>query len=695
MSKIFSDSTVPITDKKSKKSTTEKNPPLKIPYKYTGALDLKKDKMVCISRDEDVNKIINGLIRSEYWSVLGAKQVGKTTLLRQIKSKYTQANCVYLNFELLPTTPDYFYQWLMEKLLEEIPSEPIDIHAPGRENFNPGYKFLQFLKKFQPKERDKKILLLFDEIEELPSIVSFLNIWRQTFQDRYNIPQLEKYAVVVTGSVDLISFTMGTNSPFNITEKHYIKDFTEVESDYLISVPFEKLGIEIHPKAKEKLISEISGHPQLLQHTCHILADTAIKQQRTLTTMDVDDAIQVLFKTNTNLETLKQDVINDNKLRKLVKGILKGETRKYHPHKEWAISGAGAIIEDENFCCAIRNKVYERFLKDFFEIYTPQFIFAEESNYLEMESTERYKLIQKVGEGGMGTVYKAKDLRLQRIVALKMIKETFISDETSLRRFLTEARTIARLSHPNIVTVFDVGKCEHGHFISMEFIEGMDLLKIILSQGQLLTLPQIFYITKKLLLVLGTLHRNKIIHRDIKPRNIMVNHEGDIKIVDFGIAKIKTHTEDGIVNYIAGSPIYMSPEQINGESVGPRSDIYSVGITLFHLITGKTPYEEPDIQTKHLYSPVPSIKDFRSEIPDEFAAMVKKCMAKNKENRYQDIREMLDQLKIIETQPVRESIIKKEIKKMLPIVDYSSGMFETSIIETVTPIPVEFSSIEP
>jgi tetratricopeptide (TPR) repeat protein len=271
--------------------------------------------------------------------------------------------------------------------------------------------------------------------------------------------------------------------------------------------------------------------------------------------------------------------------------------------------------------------------------------------YKEMEmvsenSGQRYKMLKKVGEGGMGVVFKAEDTVLQRIVALKILNASLIKDKVSLERFYTEARSTASLSHSNIVTVYDVGQINGDHFISMEFIEGENFMSLIRRKKEF-SIPQILFIAIKILKALDYSHRKGITHRDIKPHNIMITRQKEIKIMDFGLAVIRGDYKKGETGIITGTPYYMSPEQIQGIKIDHRTDIYSTGATLFHLITGKVPFKGENIFYQHLFDPIPSVKEIRSDVPDKLIGIIEKCMEKKREDRYQSAQEILNQIKQI------------------------------------------------
>ena len=224
--------------------------------------------------------------------------------------------------------------------------------------------FISFLEEFRAEDETKKIVFLFDEIDNLPFLGDFLRLWRKIFHDRYNKKQLKRYAVIITGSADLIAQSTGPTSPFNIAEKLYLRDFSDEESENLIDKPFANLNIKIEPGAKKKVLSQIAGHPQMLLHTCHRLVDKALEGKKAISGKDVEAALNDLLTGNAAIDTLKQDLEKNKELKQLIMDIFKDEKIKFFPYKDFPIKGAGCIIEDSNSFCMIRNKLFERYLKD-------------------------------------------------------------------------------------------------------------------------------------------------------------------------------------------------------------------------------------------------------------------------------------------------------------------------------------------
>ena len=270
----------------------------------------------------------------------------------------------------------------------------------------------------------------------------------------------------------------------------------------------------------------------------------------------------------------------------------------------------------------------------------------KEMELISEDSIERYRIVEKIGEGGMGVVFKAEDTVLKRIVALKILNKTLVADKRNLERFFSEARSTASLTQANIVTVYDVGQIKDDYFISMEYIEGENFMNLI-RRKKGFSPSQVIFIAIKLFKALDYSHRKGIIHRDIKPHNIMITKQKEIKIMDFGLAVILGDQKKGESGVITGTPYYMSPEQIQGIPVDHRTDIYSSGATLFHLTTGHVPFKGENIFYQHLFDPVPPIKKFRNDVPEKLCYIIEKCMEKKREQRFQSAMEVLNEMKTI------------------------------------------------
>lgn len=257
----------------------------------------------------------------------------------------------------------------------------------------------------------------------------------------------------------------------------------------------------------------------------------------------------------------------------------------------------------------------------------------------------RYKILGKIGSGGMANVYLANDLILEREVAVKMISLNFQNDVDSLRRFQREALSTTELIHPNIVNIYDVGEGEQPYIV-MEFVDGMDLKEYI-KENHPIPYNKVIDIMSQILSGIAYAHSNGVIHRDIKPHNILIDKEGNVKITDFGIAVALSQNSITQTNSLLGSVQYISPEQARGNLVTKQSDVYSLGIVLYEMLTASVPFEGESavsIALKHFQSPIPSLREFDSRIPQPLENVVLKATAKEPKDRYESVHEMNEDL---------------------------------------------------
>ncbi len=294
----------------------------------------------------------------------------------------------------------------------------------------------------------------------------------------------------------------------------------------------------------------------------------------------------------------------------------------------------------------------------------------------------RYKIQEKIGNGGMATVYKALDQILNRYVAVKVLREEFTTDEEFIKRFNTEAQSAARLTHPNIVSVYDVGQEYNIYYIVMELIQGKTLKQIIEEDGHL-SWKWAVNIAIQIASALEMAHKNNIIHRDIKPHNIMITEDGVAKVTDFGIAKAVSNSTITAFGTTLGSVHYFSPEHARGGYTDSKSDLYSLGVVMYEMVTGKVPFDADtpvSVALKHMQEePVPPIK-VNKEIPFAVNQIILKAMKKDPNERYQNASEMIKDLNIALKRPeggfVEERNFEDSFTRRIPTVNVSDNRNE-------------------
>ena len=261
----------------------------------------------------------------------------------------------------------------------------------------------------------------------------------------------------------------------------------------------------------------------------------------------------------------------------------------------------------------------------------------------------RYEVLKRVGSGGMADVYMAKDHKLNRNVAVKVLKSEYVEDEKFLKKFETEAQAVARLSHPNIVNIYDVGMEDGINYIVMELAEGITLKEYIRKKGYL-SPKETVEISTQIASAISHAHKNHIIHRDIKPQNILVSDTGIIKVTDFGIAKATSSNTVPSTATAMGSVHYISPEQAKGRFCDEKSDIYSLGITMYEMVTGHVPFDHENgvtIALMHLQNEITPPSQIRDGIPDSLEKIILKCTMKKPEERYQTADDLIADLRLV------------------------------------------------
>ncbi|MEZ5429513.1 MAG: serine/threonine-protein kinase [Pyrinomonadaceae bacterium] len=298
------------------------------------------------------------------------------------------------------------------------------------------------------------------------------------------------------------------------------------------------------------------------------------------------------------------------------------------------------------------------------------------------EKLSHYKILSEIGRGGMGEVYLAEDITLERKVAVKMLAEECCEDSGKLQRFIQEAKMASALNHPNILTIFEFGRHDEGHYLASEYIDGREL-KRVLAEDQM-SLKNVLDISIQVISALKTAHEAGIVHRDIKPDNIMIREDGLVKILDFGIAKLisdsglgdadlSSEGETPVQNdprltmrgLILGTPNYMSPEQARGKELDGQTDIFSFGVVLYEMLAGCLPFKGEvigDIIASILTREPKPITEYYDDFPEDLCRIVEKCLRKEKSERYRTTADLLKDLKAVRMRLEIDEVLERNVR---------------------------------
>jgi len=293
---------------------------------------------------------------------------------------------------------------------------------------------------------------------------------------------------------------------------------------------------------------------------------------------------------------------------------------------------------------------------------------------------DRYEVVKTIGEGGMANVYLARDIILDRNVAVKVLRGDLATDEKFVRRFQREALSASSLTHPNIVEIYDVGEDDGNYYIVMEYIDGKDLKGLLKKRGNL-TISEVVDIMLQITSAMSVAHDSLIIHRDLKPQNILIKDDGEIKITDFGIAMALNATHLTQTNSAMGSVHYFPPEQASGKGATLKSDVYSLGIMMFELLTGELPFRGDnavEIALKHLKEPIPSIRSINDNIPQSIENIIVTATAKNAKNRYNNARDMHEDL--------LTCLNKERLNEPKKVLKYDEGLSEEAVVKKTSDV---------
>ncbi len=635
-------------------------------------------------RRAQIEEILEGN-RSWLW-LLGTRRVGKTSLLKQLEH-VTSSSPESIYFPIFwdfqgAESPDELHQYFADALLDA--EERLEALGIGLAEVETDDLFSS-MERLRRRLRSKNLalLLLCDEVEELirlnerdPALLSKL---RRAMQSREDVRS------VLASSIRLwaLAEQKGDTSPFlhGFTPPLYIEALSDEEARSLIRQ--ENLRPEARPQfeaeAVEVIRSRCDNHPYLIQLVCKRLQETsdleeALEQVATdatihhffsvdfeMLTEEERDVLRVIIKrTAASSDSIQESMLVET-------GSLGGSLHR--------LANLGFIRRNQERRFFVVNDFFRRWLRDqqtparlraaardaVLDSAQPEFASvsgAEPWSGLTGSMLLHYRVLGDLGEGGMGEVYSAEDTKLGRKVALKVLPLEMAADPERLERFQREARALAALNHPNIVTIYSVEMAGGLRFITTELIEGKTLDEFVAPGLPLAATLQLFL---PLLNALGAAHARGIIHRDLKPANIMVTGDNLVKLLDFGVATFKgapaatvdTETDTKALTAagrLLGTIPYMSPEQVKGGRVDQRSDLFSLGVVLYEVLTGTRPFRgatAAELLSAILRDKPPPITALKADLPHELARIVDRCLEKNPAYRYASAFDLRDELESV------------------------------------------------
>ncbi len=612
------------------------------------------------------NKIIKEILegsQNAFW-VAGTRRLGKTSLLKQLEFLTEQepyaSQYISLFWDLEGSCD---LQGLSNSLLESIEDaeqrfENIGIccdELDGKDVF----EIFRILRR-RVKQENLKLLILCDETEELITIgknnPDVLPKLRRVFQ------QGETILTVITATKRLSELErelIPDTSPFlhGFIPPIYLTHLNDQEAEKLI-----RRG-NFDDYAVKEIKDKTDNHPYLMQLICKRLFEAA-DLDSVIKEISADEMVSHFFEVDFKYlfdnereilwHIFLEDVISLTELEmkislpreKLINLLFSLLQLGYIKQKNSHYSVSNYFFQ--NWLLREQDRLFENLATRPQKALVPSETKAHgiRKELAIGDTISRYRVLEEIGRGGMGVVYKAQDTKLERTVALKVLNPEAVEDEQNLKRFVREAKTASSLNHPNITTIYEFDEVEGIHFISMEYISG-ETLSEMLKKGPLLIKDTLNFACQ-IGDGLSNAHRNNVIHRDIKPGNIKVNDEGIVKIMDFGIAKIMDRHTINRTKGTLGTLAYMSPEQASQGEIDHRSDIFSFGIVLYEMVTGKIPFTG-EYELAILYSiinetPVP-ITEINPDAPTGLKQIVCKALEKQKQNRYQNMDEMLNELR--------------------------------------------------
>ncbi|MBN2393688.1 MAG: protein kinase [Anaerolineae bacterium] len=628
-----------------------------LPNPYTHLGRPIRDFKHFYGRRQELGKLTNDVRNGQCLSVVGIRRIGKTSLARQllapdVRALYELGNellCIYIDCSsapLMQSAPGEIYTRIIQLVCRQLRQErQIELARPGESLSY--YEFEDYILDLQ--DEGIRLVLLLDEFELLASnprlgIDFFLGL------RALHIEHELTYITVSQRPLIDLEFTEEEifSSPFfNIFDMVRLGFFSRDESQELIRVA----GI-FSPKDEEFLIDLTGGHPLALQYACHF---AFAQWQQTGAALTHTDHLNVLDQTQKAMEAQYRSYWNHLTIEQ--KRVLcapahfslagKQDTPITNLFKDLVTLGLLVKRPDDSFGYA--GQLLASFVRQ--EMSRDISLHALMIGDLVGQTIGPYQIVSRLGRGGMADVYKARQTTLDRDVAIKVMLPHIITDEGFNARFQREAQTAAKLHHSNIVRIYNFGQENDIYYIVMEYVSSENLkmrLQALREHGERISVTEAIRITLQIGFALQYAHNQGVLHRDIKPANVLLSPSGTAILSDFGLAKLVDSSQRLTGSDVIGTPAYMAPERINeSETVDHRADIYALGVMLYEMIAGQVPFDADTsaaIIYKHLLTPVPNLRQFRTDIPDYLVAVVEKALEKEPQQRYRTVEAMLDDL---------------------------------------------------
>ncbi len=618
-----------------------------------------------IDRPEELERILRFIKHQKLSAVLCPPKSGLTTFLHSVKEELlnrtgdASLQCCIIDMSEFMNEETFFYDMIKKigrslsltqaagALQPDLNAEPLDLQ--------------NYLTETMEKSR-QEIVIIFDDVYKTHenSATLLLNVVRALFNERLQFPPLYRLNFVVGSSGDLMRLTKTRTSPFNIANQIYLSDFSKEQTLHMINNMLQDSSLKTDERFIAALYQQTHGHPYLsCLLVCLAAGEAAASQESVIGSSCVLKAVDSL---QTEGDPMFEHIINEiaerSYLKKFLRQMLqrkKVRFSRFNSHMR-KLELLGVIKMDDMGWLQFRNPLYERILQ---ENLLSGADTEEDKPEKNQEISTRYRILTERARGGMGIVWKAFDKRLCRIVALKAVAENIVDDENSellIERLLREARTLAQLDHPNIVTIYDLEKDASRIYLTMEYVDGIDARRYLNDNNKFDPAAAVESIIK-ICDALHYAHQKGVIHRDIKPENIMMLPDGRIKVTDFGLAKIiRPHLLKNLSGdacdptpsgFIPGTYSYIAPETLAGSESDAKSDIFSLGCVLFEFLSGEKAFKgaSPPLIIDAVLNKEPRhASEFMNKGAEPMADILAGALAKSPEARCDSAAALADKL---------------------------------------------------